>query len=38
MRTGGAMLIILGILQLTGLWRYAISSLQTLIASWQVPV
>jgi cytochrome c-type biogenesis protein len=38
MRTGGAMLIILGILQVTGLWRYAISGLQTLIASWQVPL
>jgi len=38
MRAGGIMLIILGVLQVTGLWRYAISTLQTLIAGWQVPL
>ena len=35
MRTGGAMLVVLGVLQVTGLWLMAISRLQGAIAGWQ---
>lgn len=38
MRLGGAMLIVLGLLQVTGAWRYVIASLQGLISGWQVPL
>lgn len=38
MRVGGAMLMLLGILQVTGLWLYLISRLQGLIVGWQVPL
>lgn len=38
MWTGGAMLILLGILQVTGLWMQLISRLQGVIANWQVPL
>lgn len=38
MRVGGAMLIILGLLQFTGLWLVLISRLQGLIVGWQVPL
>lgn len=38
MRLGGAMLILLGLLQVTGLWLYVVSWLQTWIAGWTVPL
>ena len=38
MWAGGAMLILLGVLQVTGLWMQLISLLQGSIASWQVPL
>jgi cytochrome c-type biogenesis protein len=38
MWTGGAMLIVLGVLQVTGLWMQLISRLQGVIANWQVPL
>lgn len=38
MRGGGAMLILLGILQVSGLWTTLISRLQGLIVGWQVPL
>ena len=38
MRTGGAMLIILGLLQLTGIWTALISRTQGLIAGWSPPL
>ena len=38
MWTGGAMLILLGVLQVTGLWMELISRLQGVIANWQVPL
>lgn len=38
MRVGGAMLVLLGILQVTGLWLYLITLLQGLIVGWQVPL
>ena len=38
MWTGGAMLVLLGVLQVTGLWMQLISRLQGVIANWQVPL
>jgi len=38
MRVGGAMLVVLGLLQVTGLWLLLISRLQGLIVGWQVPL
>lgn len=38
MWTGGAMLVLLGVLQVSGLWLDLISRLQGLIANWQVPL
>ena len=38
MRVGGAMLVALGLLQVTGLWLYVMSWLQTFIAGWTVPL
>ena len=38
MRAGGAMLVLLGVLQVTGLWLYVMSWLQTFIAGWTVPL
>jgi cytochrome c-type biogenesis protein len=38
MRGGGAMLILLGILQVSGLWTALISRLQGVIVGWQVPL
>jgi cytochrome c-type biogenesis protein len=38
MRAGGAMLVLLGLLQVTGLWLLLISRLQGLITGWQVPL
>jgi cytochrome c-type biogenesis protein len=38
MRAGGAMLIVLGILEVTGVWGHIISDLQGVIVSWQSPL
>jgi len=38
MRSGGALLIVLGVLQVTGLWLYLITSRQGLIVGWQTPL
>ena len=38
MWTGGAMLILLGLLQVTGLWLEMVSRLQGVVANWQVPL
>jgi cytochrome c-type biogenesis protein len=38
MRTGGAMLVLLGVLQVSGLWTALISRLQGFIVGWQVPL
>ena len=38
MRAGGALLIVLGLLQITGLWLALISRMQGLIVGWQVPL
>ncbi|WP_460834445.1 cytochrome c biogenesis CcdA family protein [Nocardioides hungaricus] len=37
-RIGGAMLIALGILEVTGLWGAWLASLRTLIGTWQTPL
>ncbi len=34
---GGAMLVILGVLEVTGIWGTWLASLRTLIGAWQVP-
>lgn len=38
MRSGGVMLIVLGLLQVTGLWTALIARLQGVIVGWQVPL
>jgi cytochrome c-type biogenesis protein len=38
MRAGGVMLVFLGLLQVTGLWLYVMSWLQTFIVGWTVPL
>lgn len=38
MRTGGVLLVAVGVAQVTGLWGQMIASLQVLIAGWQVPL
>lgn len=38
MRIGGAMLITLGVLEVTGVWGAWLASLRTLIGTWQVPL
>jgi cytochrome c-type biogenesis protein len=38
MRVGGTMLVLLGILQVTGLWMALISRLQGVVVSWQPPL
>lgn len=38
MRIGGGFLIMLGVLEVTGLWAAWIASLQTLIGGWQSPL
>jgi cytochrome c-type biogenesis protein len=38
MRTGGGMLVLLGVLQVSGLWTELITRLQGLIVGWQVPL
>ncbi len=37
-RGGGAVLVIIGVLQLTGVWSSWIASLQTVVAGWQAPL
>ncbi len=38
MRTGGALLILLGLLQLTGVWTEVIARMQGLISGWTLPL
>ena len=38
MRFGGVLLIVLGVLQVSGLWRWATSWIQTLVVNWVVPL
>ena len=38
MRTGGAMLVLLGVLQVSGLWTALITRLQGTIGGWQMPL
>lgn len=38
MRAGGGMLIVLGLLQVSGAWMYVMSWLQTYVAGWTVPL
>lgn len=38
MRVGGGALILLGILELTGLWTAWLAQLRTMIGTWQVPL
>jgi cytochrome c-type biogenesis protein len=38
MRAGGVMLVFLGLLQVSGLWLYVMSWLQTFIVGWTVPL
>ena len=38
MRTGGVLLVAVGVAQVTGVWGQMIASLQVLIAGWQVPL
>ena len=37
-RAGGGMLIVVGLLQVSGVWSQAIAALQTLIVGWQAPL
>ncbi|GAA4363085.1 cytochrome c biogenesis CcdA family protein [Nocardioides caricicola] len=37
-RIGGALLVVVGVLQVTGLWMVMISHLQVLVANWQTPL
>jgi cytochrome c-type biogenesis protein len=38
MQVGGLLLILVGILQVTGVWTYLIADLQGLVANWQTPL
>jgi len=38
MRVGGAMLIAVGVLEVTGVWAQLVAQLQTLVANWQTPL
>lgn len=38
MRTGGGMLVLLGILELVGLWAELLARLQVLLGAWQAPL
>ena len=38
MRFGGSLLIVLGIVQVSGLWRWVTSWIQTLVVNWVVPL
>ena len=37
-RAGGGFLIVLGVLQLTGVWSEWMAAMQALIAGWQPPI
>jgi cytochrome c-type biogenesis protein len=37
-RFGGGMLVVLGVLELTGIWGQVLGQLRTVIGSWQVPL
>lgn len=37
-RIGGVLLIIVGVLQVSGAWMFLIAKLQVLVANWQVPL
>jgi len=38
MRLGGLLLVLIGVLEVTGLWTALMSNLQTLVANWQTPL
>jgi cytochrome c-type biogenesis protein len=38
MRTGGVLLVTVGIAELTGVWGQLIARMQTVIAGWQIPL
>ena len=38
MKTGGALLIVVGVMQVTGIWASLIVQLQGLVANWQTPL
>lgn len=38
MRVGGGMLVVLGVLELTGVWGLILAQLRTVIGTWQVPL
>ena len=38
MRFGGAMLVAVGVLQVTGLWRWVMTWVQTLVVNWVAPL
>nr|MBA2445720.1 cytochrome c biogenesis protein CcdA [Nocardioidaceae bacterium] len=38
MQVGGLLLIVVGVLEVTGLWARLIIELQVLVASWQTPL
>jgi cytochrome c-type biogenesis protein len=37
-RIGGVLLIIVGVLQVSGAWMFLIAKMQVLVANWQVPL
>jgi len=37
-RTGGAFLVVLGVLQLTGVWSHWMAQMQAWVATWQPPI
>lgn len=38
MRTGGALLVVLGVLEVSGVWGMWLAQLRTVIGTWQVPL
>lgn len=38
MRAGGGMLVVLGVLEVTGVWTQVLAQLRTVIGAWQVPL
>jgi len=38
MRVGGGMLVVLGVLEVTGIWGQLLAELRTVIGTWQVPL
>ena len=37
-RGGGLVLVLVGVLQVTGLWAQLVASVQTLVVGWQAPI